>query len=363
MAVNKPLMALGLMSGTSLDGVDAAIVETDGHRVTAFGPTLAWAYPDGLRARLRDQLGAQDSDPALRREMTDFHADIVNKLLEQNDLNHFDITVIGFHGHTTDHRPAEGVTVQIGDGARLAQRTGIDVVNQFRLADVAAGGEGAPLAPLYHAALVEVLAKPVAVLNLGGVANVTWIGAGGGDEILAFDTGPGNALIDDWMAAHGDQAYDAGGETAAAGTLDEARLSPILDHEYFSRKPPKSLDRNDFRESGDKLAAGCSLADGAAALTAFTVASIAAAERYFPAPPQRWLVTGGGRRNAFLMKGLAERLSAPVMAVESVGWRGDFLEAEAFAFLAVRSLKGLALSLPATTGVGVATTGGQLHRA
>jgi len=362
----KTVTALGLMSGTSLDGVDAAIIETDGWHVSAFGSTCTQAYPDDLRARLRAALGAGpdggEPDPALEADLTDFHVDIVEKILKENNISHSKISIIGFHGQTLDHRPAAGVTVQIGDGDRLAQRTGIDVVNQFRLADVAAGGEGAPLAPLYHAALAAALVKPLAVLNLGGVGNVSWIGPGDEMDILAFDTGPANALIDDWVLAQTGARFDADGEIAATGTVDAARLAAVMNHDYFSRTPPKSLDRNDFLQSKAALTAGCSLADGAAALTAFTVESVAEATRHFPAPVERWLVTGGGRRNAFLMQSLADRLSAPVAAVEAVGWRGDFLEAEAFAYLAVRSLQGLALSLPGTTGVAAPTPGGRLHR-
>ncbi len=351
------------MSGTSLDGVDAAIIETDGRRISAYGPTLAQPYPAALRARIRAQLGLADIDPGLSRDITDFHADIVDELLKQNHISNSDITIIGFHGQTTDHRPAAGITTQIGDGARLAQRTGIDVVNQFRLADVAAGGEGAPLAPLYHAALAEALAKPVAVLNLGGVGNVTWIGPSGGeDDLLAFDTGPANALIDDWIHDHAGAAYDNNGEIAATGQIDEPRLTAAMAHDYFARTPPKSLDRNDFSAIAEALVEGAGVADGAAILTAFTVRTVIAAAAHFPTPVARWLVTGGGRHNRFLMQSLTQGLGAPVAPVESVGWRGDHLEAEAFAYLAVRSLQGLALSVPGTTGVAAPTTGGVVHR-
>jgi len=357
------MMALGLMSGTSLDGVDAAIIETDGHRITASGPTMSQAYPDALRGRIRGRLGQSDSDQNLSQSITDFHLHIIDNLLKENGLTNSNIDIIGFHGQTTDHRPFDGVTVQIGDGARLAKGSGIDVVNQFRLADVKAGGEGAPFAPLYHAALAEPLAKPVTVLNLGGVANVTWIGAENDEDILAFDTGPASALIDDWVHKHTGEAFDRGGDIAASGSVDDQRLARAMTHAYFSKKPPKSLDRNDFVEIAQTLVEGCSLADGAVALTAFTIDSIVAARQFFPEQPKRWLVTGGGRHNVFLMESLARKLEAPVASVGSVGWRGDFLEAEAFAYLAVRSLYGLPLSLPGTTGVAVPTTGGQLHRA
>ena len=283
--------------------------------------------------------------------------------------------VIGFHGHTILHRPGEGLTRQIGDGALLAGETGIDVIGDFRSADMAGGGQGAPLAPLYHAALAGDLApdleNPLAVLNVGGVANVTYIGKGvgagigegggsGDARLLAFDTGPGNALIDDWMAASMGRTMDEGGRLARGGNVDEGLLSGLLENDYFRRPPPKSLDRGDFAALS---VAGLSASDGAATLTAFTAASAKEACRFFPALPRRWLVTGGGRHNRTLMEALTRCLGQPVETVESVGWHGDFLEAQAFAFLAVRSLAGLPLSLPSTTGVAEPTTGGVLHKA
>jgi anhydro-N-acetylmuramic acid kinase len=225
---------------------------------------------------------------------------------------------------------------------------------------VAAGGEGAPLAPLYHAALVADLAKPIAILNLGGVGNVTWIGPGtkdGADDILAFDTGPGNALIDDWVRRRTGRPADIDGALARAGQASTAHVGRFLTHLYFARKPPKSLDRDDFRgASPDDLA----LADGAATLTEMTAAAVAAASRHFPAPPREWLVCGGGRRNPALMAALARLLPAPVRPVEAVGWDGDALEAQAFAYLAVRSVMGLPLSLPMTTGAPYPVPGGRL---
>ncbi len=278
------------------------------------------------------------------------------------------IDVIGFHGQTVLHRPDAGETIQIGDGRRLATRTGIAVVEQFRAADVGAGGQGAPFAPLYHAALARELAKPVAIVNIGGVANVTWIGPaeagserGGEAPVLAFDTGPGNALIDDWVAARQGLAMDEDGRLAAAGRVDEALLEILLAHPYFAATPPKSLDREDFAGALDTLAP-LAAADGAATLSALTARSIAAARAFMPAAPARWLICGGGRRNPVLLAQLADAVAAPVAAVETVGWRGDSLEAEAFAFLAVRSLKRLPLSLPTTTGVAKPLTGGVLRR-
>ena len=355
MTANAPLSALGLMSGTSMDGIDAAVIRTDGTRVFEFGPALTVPYDADFRARLRVLLGREEGLDAIERELTLLHAAAVRRLIADHGLGGMD--VIGFHGHTVLHRPEEGRTRQIGDGALLAAETGIPVVNDLRSADVAAGGEGAPLAPLYHAALAGELDKPLCVLNVGGVANLTWIGAG--DAIVAFDTGPGNALLDDWMERTTGRRYDADGKTAAAGTVDEARLATLLDHPYFQRTPPKSLDRDDFR--GDAVD-GLAAADGAATLTAFTARAVGAAVDFLPEGPRRWLVCGGGRHNGTLMDMLRKTVGAPVDPVEAVGWQGDVLEAQLFAFLAVRSLYGLPLTFPTTTGAAAPTTGGVLHR-
>ncbi|HUC73342.1 MAG TPA: anhydro-N-acetylmuramic acid kinase, partial [Stellaceae bacterium] len=265
---------------------------------------------------------------------------------------------VGMHGHTILHRPAERRTRQLGDGATLARRLEVDVVADFRSADVAAGGEGAPFAPLFHAALAASQSKPLTVLNLGGVGNVTWIGEAG--DVLAFDTGPGNALLDDWVHRHTGAAADFDGALARAGRVSGAHVARLLEHPYFARQPPKSLDRDDFR---DALPDGLSLQDGAATLTEMTAAAVAAARRHFPAPAREWLVCGGGRHNSALMAALARRLDVPVRPVEAVGWDGDALEAQAFAYLAVRSVVGLPLSLPSTTGVPYPMPGGRLFRA
>ena len=346
------------MSGTSLDGIDAALIETDGETVTAFGPSLTEPYGAALRDGLRSALGEADAPAELVRDLTEAHAHVVGSLLAMAGLAARDVGVVGFHGHTIWHRPKEGVTVQIGDGALLANLTGIDVVNDFRSADVAAGGEGAPFASLYHAARAEGLERPVAVLNLGGVGNLTWIGADG--TLMAFDTGPGNALIDDWCAARTDTPFDADGKLAASGTVDREVLSYLLDNAYFDRPAPKSLDRLDF---DIEAVAGLTVADGAATLTAFTAATVLEGTKLFPAPVTRFLVTGGGRHNAAMMAALAASLPAPVAPVEDAGWDGDALEAQAFAFLAVRSLRRLPLSLPETTGCARPMTGGRHHRA
>jgi anhydro-N-acetylmuramic acid kinase len=353
------LRTIGLMSGTSLDGVDAAWVETDGEVVASLGPTLTIPYEDDLRITLRALLDrAEDlalQDPTLAeavRRLTETHARAVEALGGTPDL-------IGFHGQTILHDPTRRRTWQIGDAGLLARLTGIAVAHDFRSADVAAGGQGAPLAPLFHAALARELEKPLAVLNIGGVANVTWIGVHG--QLVALDTGPGNGPLDDWVARHGGGPFDRDGLLARSGTTDAVVLRRLLAHAYFARPAPKSLDRLDFAqaltESGIET---LSPADGAATLVAFTAAAVASAP--LPVPPRRWLVCGGGRRNPAIMDALHHLLPAPVQPVEEVGWDGDALEAQCFGFLAARVAARLPLSLPETTGVPYPMPGGTIVR-
>ncbi len=358
--MTEHMLSLGLMSGTSLDGVDAALIRTDGHAVSEHGAALTLPYPAWLRSRLRGVLGGNGPVAEVEREVTLFHAEAVDALLRQAGLPASAVAVVGFHGHTILHRPKERRTWQIGDGSLLAERLGLPVVNDFRSADVAAGGQGAPLVPVFHAALAAPLEQPLAILNLGGVANVTWIGEDG--RLLAFDTGPGNALIDDWALHHTGQPVDENGALAAAGRADGAALAEFCAHPYFAGPPPKSLDRDDFRQLAHRLTDSLSAEDGAATLTAFTIAAVDMARRHLPAAPRRWLVCGGGRRNPQVMAGLRRALSVPVDAVDAVGWDGDALEAQAFAFLAVRSLKRLPLTWPSTTGAPRPLCGGRLHR-
>ena len=357
-----PVWALGMMSGTSLDGVDAALIETDGVTVSGFGPWRTTPYPAALREQLRAVIEERGVREAAERALTAFHAEVAEALLAEAGVRGEDVVVAGFPGHTVRHEPEFGRTDQIGDGAALARRLGIDVVNDFRSNDVAAGGQGAPLVPLFHAALARRsgLAAPLAVLNLGGVANVTWIGEPADEDLLAFDTGPGCALIDDWVRQKTEAAFDRDGRLARSGTVDRTALDALLAHPYFDAEPPKSLDRNAFDPAP---IGGLSAGDGAATLVAFTAEAVRHALAHMPAPPLRWLVTGGGRHNPALMAALAERLGAPCDAVESVGWQGDALEAQAFGYLAVRSRQGLALSMPRTTGVPHPVSGGVFHPA
>ncbi|HSU05702.1 MAG TPA: anhydro-N-acetylmuramic acid kinase [Acetobacteraceae bacterium] len=353
------MRTIGLMSGTSLDGVDAALVETDGTNISALGRSVSIAYDDALRTDLR---GLLDRAPALgpshpdvtsaSQRLTEYHARAVLALGEMPDL-------IGFHGQTILHDPAKHRTWQIGDATLLARLTGVPVAHDFRSADVAAGGQGAPLAPVFHEALARGLPRPLAVLNIGGVANVTCIGDDG--AMVAFDTGPGNGPLDDWVGRHRGERFDRDGALAQAGQINQQVLGRLMAHPYFAQPAPKSLDRLSFARA---LAASgldaLSPADGAATLVAFTVESAAAAT--LPVRPQRWLVCGGGRHNPALMAGLRARLGVPVEPVEAVGWDGDALEAQCFGFLAARVGAGLPISFPTTTGVPVPMTGGTITR-
>lgn len=363
------MRAIGLMSGTSLDGIDIALVETDGGQSLTRGPSATVAYPAEFRVKLvqaiqdakkmTDRTQRPGCLSAIERELTERHAAVVTRFMGQNSLQPSAIDVIGFHGQTVLHRPADRLTVQLGDGTLLAKLIGIDVIHDLRAADCASGGEGAPLVPVYHRALVGKLPqRPVAVVNIGGVANVTYIGRDG--QLLAFDTGPGNALIDDWMLKQTGQMRDEGGAAAARGTVNDDVLRFYLSRSFFGQLPPKSLDRNAF---AFELVDGLSVEDGAATLTAFTASSIARAREHFPEEPQLWIICGGGRRNKTIMGMLAAAVQNAVVPAEAVGLDGDAIEAEAWGYLAVRSLLKLPITFPGTTGVGTPLTGGVLARA
>ena len=346
------------MSGTSVDGVDVALIETDGERLAAAGSFLTVPYSDDVRRLIRAAFGADqpgDATAAAEQAVTDAHIAAARQWSQQSGVALGTLDVVGFHGQTITHRPERRFTWQIGDGAALARATGVKVVSDLRIADVKAGGQGAPLVPVYHAALARDLAKPLAVVNIGGVGNVTWIGADG--SLLAFDTGPGNGPIDDWCMRRAGQRFDRDGVLAAAGKIDRARVERFSEHRYFALKPPKSLDRGDF---SDAWAEGLSVADGAATLTRGTARAIAMAARHFPAPVVQWVISGGGARNPTLLKAIAEETRGKVVAADSLGWNGDALEAQAFAFLAVRSLRGLPITFPGTTGAPRAMTGGKI---
>ncbi len=363
------MTAIGLMSGTSLDGVDVALIETDGRRVKAFGPSGYRPYSEAERRLLRQALAEavhlshRDARAGILREaehaVTVAHAEAVAAFTAQNRIPRDGIDIVGFHGQTVLHRPAQKMTVQIGDAAALAKAIHIPVMHDFRAADVEAGGQGAPFVPVYHRALAQSLERegPIVVVNIGGVSNITYID---GDTLIACDTGPGNALLDDFMYRTLRQPFDCEGRTAAKGAVDVAWVVEALKHPFFRLPPPKSLDRNDFAS----LKLQTSLpADGAATLTAFTAAAIAQVEPLLPKQPNSWIVCGGGALNLTMMNMLRERLApATVETAEGLGWSGEAIEAQAFGFLAARGLKGLPLSYPATTGVPIPMTGGVIAR-
>ena len=367
--LGKPLTAIGLMSGTSMDGIDAALIETDGEDVVTRLGAISLAYDDEFRGKLGRAL--QDASTITRRdqrpgclgdvegELTRQHAEAVDRLLADAGQAAGDIDLIAFHGQTVLHRPSDQLTVQIGDAQQLAALTGINVVHDLRVADVAAGGQGAPLAPAYHRAIATQLGGgPIAVLNIGGVANVTFVAGDG--SLLAFDTGPGNALLDDWVYARVGEPYDPAGRYALAGTVDQAVLAALMSDDYFMAPPPKSLDRNHFPAG---QLAGHPVEDGAATLVAFTVRSIAQAECHAVEMPARWVVCGGGRHNQAIMAGLRDQLAGDVVTAEAAGFDGDDVEAEAWAYLGVRSVLGMPITYPGTTGVSAGMTGGRLVKA
>ncbi len=349
-----------------MDGIDIAMLETDGDYVITHHATGSGSYSDNLRQQLGTLISnteyAANGDVAdITAAVTDSHCDSVEAFLNHHAIDRKSVNVIGFHGQTIFHAPERGITRQLFDGGRASARLGIDTVCQFRLADVAAGGQGAPLTPLYHQALVHAarLELPVMILNLGGVANVTYIDH---DTIMAFDTGPASALLDDFVRERIGLPFDKDGQLAQSGHIHHTVVDDFLSSDYFKRSPPKSLDRNAFH-AWMNFVSPLSNADGAATLASFTIESILASIQHLPRPPKKWLVGGGGRHNVFLMNRLKRRLGVAVQPVESVGWNGDMLEAECFAWLAVRSLKGLPLSVPSTTGVPYPMTGGEISRA
>jgi len=371
----ESLSALGMMSGTSLDGVDVAMLHTDGIEIARTGPSCYRPYTDAERTLLRQALAAAVSLPdrmtrsdILRTAedmVTRVHAEAVESFCVSTGMAVSDIAVIGFHGQTVLHRPERKLTVQIGDPAALARRLGCPVVADLRQADVAAGGQGAPLVPVYHQALVRGLDRPgpVCVVNIGGVGNITYLEGDG--EPIACDTGPGNALLDDFVRLRTGATQDADGRLAAAGRADLATVERLMAHPYFLQPPPKSLDRNDFRNwVAERGGLGdMTTEDGAATLTRLTVETLARVVDLLPQPPRSWIVAGGGAHNPTLMAMLSDRLApATVETAAQAGWSVDAMEAQAFAYLAARSLRGLPLTFPGTTGIAAPLTGGVLYR-
>jgi anhydro-N-acetylmuramic acid kinase len=370
------LRAIGLMSGTSMDGIDVAALETDGETVSATGPSLSVPYEAQFRKRIEASLETAksivrreerpDDLAALEREITLRHADAVQKFLGAAAPEWKRPDLIGFHGQTVLHRPAMALTVQLGDGALLARETGIAVVHDMRANDMRHGGQGAPLVPAYHAALAHSLPEefagdfPVVFVNIGGISNITYVPASG--DPIAFDTGPGNTLIDQWVSREGGVPFDLGGAIASEGGVNRAIVERYLDNKFFDKSGPKSLDRNDFTL---RLAEGLELSDGARTLAAVSAEAILKSVDHLPERPKLWVVCGGGRKNPHIVGDLsvgAEREGAKVIVAEDAKLNGDSTEAEAWAYLAVRSARKLSLTFPTTTGCSEPVTGGVLSK-
>jgi anhydro-N-acetylmuramic acid kinase len=363
------MQAIGLMSGTSMDGVDAAMIETDGEERVTLGRTGFFPYGEADRALLRraakeaEKLTYRYARPGSLGQaeamITRRHAEAVEAFLAAGPTRREEVDLVGFHGQTVLHRPEHGLTVQIGDGQALAERLGITVVYDFRAEDVAQGGQGAPLVPIFHRALAAMAGfpDPVAFINIGGVANLTYVAPG--EDPMACDTGPGNALIDDLMLARCGLPFDRDGAVAARGKAEAAIVEQLLGHPFFSAPPPKSLDRNDYSAAAVEA---LSTEDAAATLTAFTAESIARAFAHLPHVPVRAIVCGGGARNKTTMRELSRRLPCPAVPAEAFGWSSDAIEAQAFAYLAVRCQKNLPITFPTTTGVKAPLSGGRLSR-
>ncbi|MCV3240486.1 anhydro-N-acetylmuramic acid kinase [Mesorhizobium sp. ZC-5] len=368
------ICAIGLMSGTSMDGIDLAMLRTDGEDFIERGPSFFVPYDAAFRRRIEAGLETakaitrRDERPgdlgALERDITTRHAEAVGTFLRDGAGSWGSAGVVGFHGQTVLHRPQQAVTVQLGGGALLAELTGVPVVYDMRANDMLHGGQGAPLVPAYHAALARSLPPayagklPVVFVNIGGISNITYVPNAGGP--IAFDSGPGNALIDQWVSREGGVPYDADGAIASEGGTVQAIVERYLAAPFFEKSGPKSLDRNDFTL---ETAGAMELADGARTLAAVSAAAILKAAEHMPEPPKLWVVCGGGRKNPHIVGDLrdgAAKAGAEVILAEDVGFNGDSMEAEAWAYLAVRSMKGLPLTFPTTTGCREAVTGGVL---
>lgn len=373
---DEMIRAIGLMSGTSMDGIDIAMLATDGVDRLELGANLFVPYDAAFRRRLETALETaramtrRDERPGqlaeIEREISGRHADAVEAFARNNRLSRGDVDLIGFHGQTVLHRPADALTVQLGDGHWLAELTGIPVVYDMRANDMLNGGQGAPLVPAYHAALARSLMRleasrfPVCFVNIGGISNITYVSDSG--DPIAFDTGPGNALIDQWVSREGGVPFDAGGAIASEGGVVSAVVARYLGKPFFAKPGPKSLDRNDFTLDD---ANGLELADGARTLAAVSAGAILKCVEHLPMRPRLWIVAGGGRKNPHIVADLrrgAEADGAAVMLAEDGGLNGDFTEAEAWAYLAVRASKKLPLTFPTTTGCRQPVSGGVIAR-
>ena len=360
----KTVNALGLMSGASLLGVDIAVISTDGVDVYDISQSETFPYEDDLREKMRHIFSLDPADEdnfaifaEVEKEFTEFNARVAKDFIKFSDKT---VDVIGFTGHTIRHRPHEHYTYQIGDGQLLAALTGVRVVNNFRRADIFAGGQGGPMYPVYHEALCSDIEKPVVVVNVGGVTGITWLGRNG--EMMAFDTGPGNAQINDWVLKRGSQQMDYNGKLAITGTVNEKIVANLMRHKFFAKYPPKAVDRGEFKNKLEHLE-GLSLEDGAATVTAFVAESIAYSIGFFvPELPKEVIICGGGAKNPTLVRFLRQRLKdIEVTTGREIGWDTESIEAQACAYLAVRRLFGMPSTFPSTTGAFEPIICGQIH--
>lgn len=345
---------LGMISGTSADGIDVAALHTDGDTIQTLGASATYEFRAETRRSIRQVLGSGAISQDLVDAVTSDHVEAARKFLDEHAISTRHVRALGFHGQTVLHRPSEGISLQIGDGKKLAETLSIDVVDQFRIQDVQAGGQGAPIAPIFHAALMRGGPLPSVMVNIGGIANITWFD---GDRILAFDTGLGNARLDDWMRQRAGLEYDEDGSHASSGAVNDEILRSALTHQFYDQNPPKSLDRDEIMIAGLD---GMTLEDGAATLAAITADTISRASRFIPSQPHRWIIAGGGRHNRAIMNRLRQKLGN-VVAAEELGVNGDGVEAYLIAYLAARKLSDLPSTFPSTTGVEVPTVCGVLR--
>ncbi|MEQ9115784.1 MAG: anhydro-N-acetylmuramic acid kinase [Rickettsiales bacterium] len=369
MTQNKSLTVIGLMSGTTFDGVDAAVIKTDGEKINDLGPTITITYPEDFRNKIRNiTTGSIDLKNILELEdeITLLHCHAVQELLKTNKISKEDIDLVAFHGQTIYHDSKNCKTWQLANGSLMVRELGINVITDFRRRDLAHGGEGAPLVPFFHKAISESMPKPIAFVNIGGVSNITYVNKDG--EMVAFDSGPGCALIDDWVYTRVKTPFDYNGEIAARGKSNKHKIDYFIESTpFFNQVPPKSLDRNEFSNIFRKLSS-LNTADGAATLTELSARAIHEGKKFLPSQPEQWVVCGGGRKNKYLMNLLRDKYQLNVVNIDDLKFNnfkldGDFIEAQAFAYLGARSFKNLPYTLPSTTGAIQPASGGAFYQA
>ena len=361
----KKFYSIGLMSGTSMDGIDASLIQTDGFMIYDYIVNCSIDYPVDIKVKLKEaseQFHEKNISWAdihkLKRSLSDLNLFAVNKLLEKNTALSLKVDLIGYHGQTVYHSPSDKISIQLGDPKYLSNRTKIPVIFNFRICDILNGGQGAPLTPIYHAArFSKTFQGPIAVVNIGGISNMTYIDR---ECVIAFDTGPGNCLIDDMMTKYFSKEFDDEGRLALQGDVDDKFLTTLMSDEFFNRTPPKSLDRNYFHKylkSNEK-----SPQNLISTLSYFTANTIVDAMKYFPSDVNKIIICGGGSKNKYITQKISELSKKEVITSDSIGISSRYIESEAFAYLAVRCLLNLHISYPTTTGIQSAMSGGSIFR-